>query len=109
MHGRTHSHFDGFQIEPPCFTATSEDRTHKVLYFTRDFLTDRFGRFFSWADSGFSSTGLNPQICSLTSNNCPPNARKRWYSVTSRWALAKLAGEDKVSVTVLPSTLRVNR
>jgi hypothetical protein len=109
MHRRANRGFDGLQIDNAGFVATAEDRAQELIYFTRDFLVDRRGRFFSWADRDFSSTGRIPQICSLTSNSCPPNSRKRWYSATSRWALAKLAGEDKVSVTVLPSTLRVKR
>jgi hypothetical protein len=35
----------------------------------RDFLLDRLGRFFSWADGGVSATGRNWQICSLTANS----------------------------------------
>ena len=47
--------------------------------------------------------GHRPQpadlFCSLS---CSPDSRKRWRWATSRCALAKLAGEENVSVTVLP-------
>jgi hypothetical protein len=86
-----------------------EDDAQQLVYFARDYLPDRFGRFFSWAEGAGGSAGRNAQICSLTSNRCSPNSRNRWHSATSRWALAKLAGEENVSVTVLPFTLRVRR
>ena len=69
MHGRAHRHLDGFQIQMPRLAATAEDDAQQLVYFARDFLLDRFGRFFSWADGGVSSTGRNSQICSLTSNS----------------------------------------
>jgi hypothetical protein len=69
MHGRAHSHFNGFQIQTPRFAAILEDDAQQLVYFARDFLLDRFGGFFSWADGGVSSTGRNLQICSLTSNS----------------------------------------
>jgi hypothetical protein len=69
MHGRANRHLDGFQIEMLCFAAGAEDDAQQLVYFAGDFLLDRFGRFFSWADGGVSSTGRNWQICSLTSNS----------------------------------------
>jgi hypothetical protein len=69
MHGRAHRHLDGFQIEMSRFAAGAEDDAQQLLYFARDFLLDRFSRFFSWADGEVSSTGRNAQICSLTSNS----------------------------------------
>jgi len=77
MHGRAHRHLDGFQIETAALAAILKDDAQQLFYFARDFLLDRGRRFFSWADSRFSSTGRNPQICSLTSTSCPPNSRKR--------------------------------
>lgn len=69
MHGRTHRHFQSFQIHTSRFAAGTEDYTQQLCYFARDFLLDRFRRFFSWADGAVSSTGRNAQICSLTSNS----------------------------------------
>jgi hypothetical protein len=109
MQGRTDRHLQGFQIQTPRLAAGAEGYAQQLVYFARDFVLDRFRRFFSWADGEVSSTGRNSQICSLTSNSCSPSSRKRWHSATSRRALAKLAGEENVSVTVLPFTLRVSR
>jgi hypothetical protein len=85
MHGRAHR-LDGFQIETARLATVIEDHAQQLIYFARDFLADRFGRLFSWADSGGSSTGRNRQISSLTSSNWPPSSRNRWYSATSRCA-----------------------
>jgi hypothetical protein len=109
VQGRSHSHLGRFQIEAACLAALLKDNAQELVYFPRDFLADRFRRFFSWVLGASSSTGRNSQIRSLTSNNWPLSSRKRWYSATSRCALAKLAGEKNVSVTVLPSTFRVKR
>jgi hypothetical protein len=68
MHRRPHRHFDGFQIEVPGFAAPGEDGTQQLLYLARDFLADRFGRFFSCGEK-VSSTGRARQIFSLTSSN----------------------------------------
>ena len=69
VHGRAHRHLDGLQIQVPRLTATAKDDTQQLVYFARDFLLDRFSRFFSWVVGEISSTGRNSQICSLTSNN----------------------------------------
>ena len=69
VHGRAHRHLDGFQIDKARLAATGENDAQQLVYFARDFLFDRFDRFFSWADGDVSSTGRNAQICSLTSNN----------------------------------------
>jgi len=69
MHGRTHSHLDSLQIQTPCLAAGAEDDAQQSIYFARDFLLDRFGRFFSWADGWDSSTGRNWQTRSFTSNS----------------------------------------
>jgi hypothetical protein len=69
VHGRAHSHLDGLQIQVPRLTATAKDDAQQLVYFARDFLLDRFSRFFSWVVGEISSTGRNSQICSLTSNN----------------------------------------
>ena len=68
MHGRADSHFDGFQIETPRFAAAGGDRAQQLLYFARDFLVDRFARFFSCGES-VSWTGRARQILSFTSSN----------------------------------------
>jgi hypothetical protein len=109
MHGRTHGHLQGLQIEAPRFAVGAENDAQELVYFARDLPVDRFRRFFSWAEGEVSSTGRNWQICSFTSNSWSPRSRKRWLSATSRWALAKRAGEESISVTVLPFTLRVSR
>ena len=69
MHGRAHHHFDGLQIEVASLAMPVEDDAQQLAYFARDFLADRFSRFFSWADGVGCSTGRNTQICSLTSNS----------------------------------------
>src|SRR5450759_4756775 len=84
MHSRAHRHLDGFQIESSRLAPVAEDDTQQLVYFARDFLTDRFSRFFSWADSTDSCTGRKRQISSLTFRSWPPSSRKRWYSATSR-------------------------
>lgn len=68
MQRRPHRHFDGFQIEAPGFAAPGEDGTQQLLYLARDFLADRFGRFFSSSEK-VSSIGRARQIFSLTSSN----------------------------------------
>src|SRR5277367_5243626 len=68
MHGRAHGHFDGFQIQASCLTAAVEDRAQQLLYFARDLLAERFGRFFSSGEK-LSSTGRARQIRSLASSN----------------------------------------
>jgi hypothetical protein len=109
MHGGTDRCFDTLQVESAGRFTIAENDTKQLLYFAGDFFLDRFDRFFSWSDGAVSVTGRSPQICSLTSNSCSPSSRKRWHSATSRCALAKLAGEENVSVTVFPFTLRVSR
>jgi hypothetical protein len=68
MHRRTHSHFDGFQIQTPRLAPTAEDDAQQLVYFARDFLMDRFGRFFSSCER-VSATGRARQIFSFTSSN----------------------------------------
>jgi len=69
MHGRTHSHLDSLQIQTPSLPAGAEDDAQQSIYFARDFLLDRFDRFFSWTEGWDSSTGRNWQTRSLTSNS----------------------------------------
>ena len=68
MHGRTHSQFDGFQVETSRFATTGEDDAQQLLYFARDFLANRLGRFFSCGER-VSSAGRARQIFSFTSSN----------------------------------------
>ncbi len=75
MHGRAHHHLGGLQIYMPCFAAGGEEDAEQLSYFARDFLLDRFRRFFPWADGTVSTTGRNWQIFSLTSNSCSPSSR----------------------------------
>lgn len=47
MHSRAHRHLDCFQIQTPSLALATEDDVQELIYFTRDFLADRFRRFFS--------------------------------------------------------------
>jgi len=76
MHGRTHSRFDSFQIQTSRLAAALENHTQKLLYFARDFLADRFDRFFP-SDDRVSSTGRARQILSFTSSKSWLSCRKR--------------------------------
>jgi hypothetical protein len=69
VHGGTHGHLDGLQIEIAGLAAGGEDEAQQSVYFAGDFLLDRFGRFFSWASSASSSTGRKRQIVEFTSTN----------------------------------------
>ena len=69
VHGRTHGRLQSFHLPTPRLAAGAEGHAQQLVYFTRDFLLDGFGRFFSWADGAVSPTGRNSQICSLTSNS----------------------------------------
>ena len=69
VHGGSHRGLDSFHVEPAFIAALPENNLKKPVYFTRDFLSDRFRRFFSWGDGGVSATGRSAQICSLTSNS----------------------------------------
>jgi hypothetical protein len=46
MHGRTHGHLQGFQIPPPRLATGAKGNAQQLFYFARDFLLDRFDRFF---------------------------------------------------------------
>lgn len=76
MHGRTHYGFEGFQIQVARLAAALEDHMQELLYFARDFLADRFGRFISSGVSA-SSTGRARQILSLISSKSWLSCRKR--------------------------------
>jgi hypothetical protein len=69
VHGRTHSHFDGFQIQAACFALAAENNPQKLVYFARDFLADRFRRFFSCSVGVSLSAGLKRQISAFVSTN----------------------------------------
>jgi hypothetical protein len=69
MQGGPQSGLDRLQIEPTVVVALLKNNPQEPVYFAGDFLLDRFGRFFSWADGRVSSTGRNSQICSLTSKS----------------------------------------
>jgi hypothetical protein len=108
MHSDARGGFDRFQIESARLALTAADGFEQRVYFGADFLLDRFRRFFS-AGSQDSSTGRAWQIFSFTSSNSLLSSRKRWNASTSRSALRKAAGEENVSLTVLPFTFRVRR
>jgi hypothetical protein len=71
MHSRTHGHLDGFQIETATLAAAVEDDAQQLIYFARDFLLDRFGRFFSCGVCSSCSTGRKRQTLRLSSTNSP--------------------------------------
>jgi hypothetical protein len=70
MHRGTDHRLDALQIELASCLAVAENNAKQLIYFAGDFLLDRFGRFFSWADGIVSATGRNSQIRVLTSTNC---------------------------------------
>jgi hypothetical protein len=76
MHRRTHGHLDGLQIEAVRFVALPKDQAQELVYFPRDFLLDRRGRFFSCGESA-SSIGRARQILSLISSKSWLSCRKR--------------------------------
>jgi hypothetical protein len=67
MQGPAHRHLEGLQIQTPRLAAALNDDAHQLVYFARDFLADRFCRFFS-AGKRVSSTGRARQILSFTSS-----------------------------------------
>jgi len=75
MHGPTHSRFEGLQIHTSRLVTALEHDTQELLYFSRDFLADGFGRFFSSGDPA-PSTGRARQILSLTSSKSWLSCRK---------------------------------
>jgi hypothetical protein len=72
MHGRTHRHLDGFQIEKARLAVARENDAQQLVYFTRDFFLDCVRRFFSCVVGAASSQGRNRQIFSFTSTNSWP-------------------------------------
>lgn len=69
MHRGTDHGLDTLQIEAAGCPAVAENDEKQLIYFAGDFLLDRFGRFFSWADGAVSVTGRSWQIRVLTSTN----------------------------------------
>ena len=68
VQGRAHGHLRGFQIEAPRLAPILKNDPQEPIYFARDLLPDRLGRFFSCSlDSSSPSSGRNWQIFSLTS------------------------------------------
>jgi ABC-type oligopeptide transport system ATPase subunit len=77
VHGRTHSHLDGFQIQATCPAPFRENELQETLYLAGDFLLDDFCRRFFFCGVSSSSTGRARQIFSLTSSNSCASRRKR--------------------------------
>jgi hypothetical protein len=73
MQCRPQCHLDCFEIERPGFTPILKDDSKQPAYFALNFLADRFGSFFSWADR-VSSTGRARQIFRLTSRKLRLNS-----------------------------------
>jgi len=69
VHGRTHGRLDRFQIQTACLVSAAENNPQKLIYFARDFLADRFRRFFSCSVGASLSVGLKRQISALVSTN----------------------------------------
>jgi hypothetical protein len=68
VQGGAHRHLRGFQIEAPRLAPILENHPQELIYFARDLLSDRLGRFFSCALKSCSpSTARHWQIFSLTS------------------------------------------
>ena len=105
VHGGTYGHLQRFQIETPGLAPTLENDPQELIYFARDLLTDRFGRFFSCSVSDSSSIGRRWQILALVTINSRLSCWKLRNSATSRSALRAAAGVDNDSERVLPSTL----
>jgi hypothetical protein len=64
-------HLHGFQIERVGLAPFGENHSQQRIYFPRDFLMDRSGRFFFCAvqPAGSCSPGRSPQIFSLTATS----------------------------------------
>jgi hypothetical protein len=75
-----------------------------LVYFSRDFLADGFGRFFSCGVS-ISSIGRKRQIFSFTSTKERLNSWYRWNSATSCSTFRTAAGLGNASLMVFPRTL----
>jgi hypothetical protein len=101
VHRRPHPHLDRFQIQTAGLAAAREQDAQKLVYFARDFLADRFGRFFPSGES-VSSTGRRRQILRLTSTNAPLKDWSLRNSAISPSALRTAAGEGRFWVAVLP-------
>ena len=69
VHGRTHGHLDGFQIQTTRLAPFGENELQEMFYFAGDLLLeDPRGFFFDGVSP--SSTKRARQIFSLTLNNC---------------------------------------
>src|ERR1019366_9231100 len=111
MHGRTHHHFAGLQVQMTRLAPAKEEHTQPLVYFVEGLLINRSSRFFS---SGVhvllcDSRGRSLQIFSLTAIKSVLSFCKRRCSSISACAFRQAAGEGKDSATVLPSTLWVRR
>jgi hypothetical protein len=105
MHGRAGRHFHGFQIEASRFAESGEDHTQQLTYFPRDFLLDRFGRFFSCGDSVLTWAGRIWQIRALTSMKDLCKLCNFRNAAISLCALRMASASDRDLVTLLPLTL----
>jgi hypothetical protein len=65
-------HLDSLQIEVARLAASAKDNAQELIYVARDFLEDRFGRFFSSSVCSVWSTGRKRQIFrSALLSECP--------------------------------------
>src|SRR5207253_3964928 len=111
MHGDSNGRLHGLQIQTTGPASLGEDPLQEGVYFASDLAMDFSSRFFSCGVQApcSGSAGRRRQIFSLTAIRSALTVWNRWNSSTSRWALRKAAGVEKLSVTVLPSALRVRR
>jgi hypothetical protein len=105
MHRRAGSHFHGLQIETSRFAAAGEDHAQQLTYFAGDFLLDRFGRFFSCAESVLTWAGRIWQIRALTSMKALCKLCNFRNAAISLCALRMASASDRDLVTLLPFTL----
>jgi hypothetical protein len=105
MQGRPHGHLDGFQIQPAGLAPAGKDHAQKLVYFARDFLVDRFRRFFSCSVCGSGSTGRERQIWVLVWTNSRLSCWNLRNSLTSVSAFPIAAGVGNDSEIDLPFTL----
>ena len=70
MHRSTDRCLDTLEIEAARRPAVAQNDPQQLFCMAGEFVYDRFGSFFSWADATASITGRSSQICVLTSTNC---------------------------------------
>lgn len=62
VHRRADDRFDGFKVQATRLAAVPKNDAQQAVYFARNFLLNRFSRFFSCGCGTVFSTGRNRQI-----------------------------------------------